>query len=265
MRFTPIDIACQQCGRLNRVTQKRDAARKFCDHTCYRAYEAVHGRPQEVEITEFKCAQCETSFFRKPGELRQYHATFGKDPLYCSRVCAGLAKRRMKTENCVECGTKMTAVWRDGRTRNGRSIVCSSECRKKRHTRKMLEFNADKEFKPFVGRHGYMRISVRKEIGQKAVSVLEHRHVMEQSLGRDLFPHETVHHVNGSRTDNRLENLELFSSRHGPGQRVIDKIEFAVDMLRLYPEFAARLGVRLVEIEPLDGVAIAAATGMVCA
>lgn len=64
--------------------------------------------------------------------------------------------------------------------------------------------------------------------------ILKHRYVMECHLGRELLPGETVHHVNGVRDDNRLENLELWSSSHPSGQRVADKVAWAEELLRLY-------------------------------
>lgn len=63
---------------------------------------------------------------------------------------------------------------------------------------------------------------------------LEHRVVMSDHLGRRLERHESVHHINGVRNDNRLQNLELWSSWQPPGQRVEDKIAWARDLLAFY-------------------------------
>lgn len=64
--------------------------------------------------------------------------------------------------------------------------------------------------------------------------VYEHRYNLGENLGRRLLDHESVHHKNGDRSDNRLENLELWSSSQPYGQRVEDKVQWAREILALY-------------------------------
>lgn len=82
--------------------------------------------------------------------------------------------------------------------------VKSAEIRKKLSLTKMGCNNPQWKGGRNLNSNGYWEILVSPDHYE-----LEHRLTMIKHLGRDLLKGEEVHHRNGIRTDNRIENLEL--------------------------------------------------------
>ena len=187
---------------------------------------------------------------------------------YCSDKCKyrkgnlkKIEKRKTnkKYNNCEYCGNIFSV-------RDHRHVTCSESCRNKR---KSLRFKKQLKTCKFTGcklkgrcnkycyhhynltrigedyfnkRHtnkpvgwkfkiatGYIKI--KEESGNW---ILEHHKVIKEIIGRHLIKNESVHHINGDRSDNRPENLELWSKSHPSGQRIKDKVKWAREILRDY-------------------------------
>ena len=100
------------------------------------------------------------------------------------------------------------------RVLRAQGIKCSTKSKEEHHNWKGGKLN--------VG--GYVSVLLDKsspfyKMTNTAGYVMEHRLEMAKHLQRILEDNETVHHINGIRTDNRIENLQLRHGSHGKHER----------------------------------------------
>lgn len=255
----PIEKNCLQCSTAFRVKPSHKT-QNFCSKACMTAFEGIHGRlAARVPNTEFSCRECGKPFSYKPSYVTAYRKKFGKDPEYCSVPCSAIGRRKNTMDKhrfaCLYCGKEQSRRRKPEGHVYREQKFCDVECKAAHQRSKAFAKFEAGNFGRHIKRNGYVWISIPAlaNDGVNKTEMLEHRYVMEQHLGRKLRPDETVHHKNGNRAHNTMDNLELFSSRHGPGQRVIDKIAFAIEMLQLYPEFGHTAGYELKPCEhPTD-------------
>lgn len=165
---------------------------------------------------------------RSAGSGRVYcdHRCYTSSAAHKDRARALAARTYPDASADVSCGGCGQALRRP-RSRIGKQSFCSRECR----VRSMAATPVRQ-----ITSAGYVRIYVGHGVpgATKTGQILEHRKVMQDRLGRSLLPEENVHHVNGDRSDNRPENLELWSRSQPCGQRVEDKIRWARELLEIY-------------------------------
>jgi hypothetical protein len=125
---------------------------------------------------------------------------------------------------CEQCGKTFAA--RLSNVARGWGKFCSRECStQSQRGSGSTQWNGGR----YVSPEGYVMLNLTDRR-----NVAEHRYVMEQFLGRALSPDEHVHHINGVKTDNRIENLQIVSPSehmrlHAPGQHRVRRWAFKHD------------------------------------
>jgi hypothetical protein len=133
-----------------------------------------------------------------------------------------------KSRWLCQCSCGKTAIVDAGRLKSGNTKSCG--CRKNLHGESHGRWRGGN----YIDSNGYSILSILSKESKRAIHIPEHRVVMEKVLGRPLFHNEHIHHKNGVRNDNRIENLELKVTAHGPGITISDAIPWAVEVLRRY-------------------------------
>lgn len=179
------------------------------------------------------CRNCKAEFFvNYPSSGRTNCSSQCRGVKQKVRSDAGTRKSEWMTFQCP-CGEFIERpAWK---AKEQQFQYCNSECTEK--FRPLPKGRPASVSKKSVMIDGYVWIYLPPEQrpqGWHRSRYPEHRQVMREILGRDLLPGENVHHINGVRSDNRAENLELWLTSQPKGQRVEDVITWAKEILSTY-------------------------------
>lgn len=145
-----------------------------------------------------KCEYCGKEFYSYP-----YRKTVAK---YCSSECYHKATIKTETRHCENCGA-LIVITSKHKNKRFCNNACASEYR-----RKSLRI-------PTTQKNGYKRVWF-----SDGSSELEHRYLMEKLLGRKLTKDEVVHHIDGDRSNNSIDNLMLMT--RGEHSRLHRNLEY---------------------------------------
>jgi hypothetical protein len=146
-----------------------------------------------------RCERCGESFMPE-----------GPAAKFCSDMC------RRQPRSCVRCN-KPFLTGKPTSIQQYCSDVCSKQSAVEKRDQHLELRRQSGPLRRRLDDHGYVRIYLGARTGGRYMA--EHRYVMSEHLGRPLLSTETVHHINGDKTDNRIENLQLRQGRHGKGAK----------------------------------------------
>jgi hypothetical protein len=138
-------------------------------------------------------------------------------------------------KQCSSCGN-------DFKAKNASSKYCSRRC--------LWDANSKREphnkgsGSGWTDKRGYRWVYVIEN--GKSSAKREHRLIMEAHIGRKLTPEELVHHKNGVKTDNRIENLEIenwadHTEHHHSGSQRDDLFKKTAQVMANYRERQIKL------------------------